>query len=89
MSDEQDWARAFYNPVGVDGRTLVVIRQTPLGFEAVESGWLSYDGSQLTLRLNSGERIITVDELNEMKLVAPSSRIPACDGFDFFRIVGS
>jgi hypothetical protein len=72
------------HPAHVDGRTLIVIRRTTMGYKSLQSGRLSHDGRQLTLVGEHGEIAITDRELAELQPVVPSNQISACRGFDFF-----
>ena len=74
-------------PTIVDGRSLVILRQTKWGFSTVAKGVLEYDGQTLYLADGSDRRIITDAELASFQFVTPESRIKACRGFDLFMIV--
>jgi hypothetical protein len=77
----------MYHPSEVDGSSLVVLRQTRLGFEIVESGILCYDGETLRLEtVPNGWRIIDDAECSNYRYVGPENRIPECQGFDLFVI---
>jgi hypothetical protein len=75
----------MFQPAHVDGRSLVLVRQTRWGYERVESGFLSDDGESLWLEVETGEyRRITDDELSRFLQVTENNRIAPCKGFDFF-----
>ena len=74
-------------PRNVDARSVVFIRHTAIGFEEIESGWLSHDGETLTLRGEHGERQFGKDELAQLRPVAAGNHIAACQGFDFFVLI--
>jgi hypothetical protein len=80
------------SPVGLDGSTLVVLRDASTGFrtrfEIVRCGRLSYDGETLRLKNDSGATVWTLpDELpTGICNVTPANRIPECDGYDLFLI---
>ena len=75
----------MYQPAHVDGRSLVLVRQTRWGYEPIETGFLADDGESLWLEGETGERRrITEDELSRFLQVTGDNRIGPCKGFDFF-----
>jgi len=77
----------IYQGAHIDGRTLVVIRRTWLGYEAVESGRLLFDGVGLCLENENGQRVVGDQEIDTLKLVTAENEIQPCRGFDLFRIL--
>lgn len=75
------------HPSIVDGRSLVVLRQTRAAFSIAEKGVLEHDGESLYLVDGGDSRMITDEELSSIQIVRPDSRIAACRGFDLFLIV--
>ena len=76
----------MYHPAHIDGCTVVVLRPHGLGYAAVESGWLSFDGVELALVTDDTRRTLSDGEVDLLKLVVPGNRIASCQGFDFFLI---
>jgi hypothetical protein len=80
----------MFQPAHVDGRSLVILRRrrTWLGwrFSVVASGLLEHDGEILALVDGESNRVITEQELAEVLLVKPDTRIAECRGFDLFLI---
>lgn len=76
----------MYQPMHVDGRTVVVLRRTWRGHAIVESGRLEFDGDELSLVVGGVERILPSAEIDSLKLVGADNRIPECQGFDLFLI---
>jgi hypothetical protein len=74
------------HPAHVDGRSVVILRQGLRGFDALESGILSYDGRTLSLGEGGSRRTLSDDELKSLMTVAPGNRIPECRGFDSYLI---
>ncbi len=85
--DEQPNDSTFYYPAHIDGCTVVIIRQVRRGFEVVESGRLSFDGTTLWLETQGASREVKDEEINSLQIVVAGNRIPQCLGFDFFRII--
>jgi hypothetical protein len=75
------------HPSIVDGRSLVVLRQSSSAFSIVEKGVLEHDGESLYLVDGDDSRTITDAELSSIQIVRADSRIAACRGFDLFLIV--
>jgi hypothetical protein len=76
----------MYHPVHIDGRSVVVLRKRGLGYLVVRSGWLEFDGTELTLTTEDGRIPFSDEENNGLKRVVADNRIPQCRGFDFFLI---
>jgi hypothetical protein len=79
----------MYQPAHIDGCSLVVLeptnRLTGQQFAVIARGRFSFDGENLTLRLEDGLEIPFSDkELADVKIVHPQSKIPECLGFNFF-----
>lgn len=79
----------MYQPAHVDGRTVIILKPFNGGYRVVESGRLSFDGDSLTLIREDTGRTFAASEVDAMKLVTASNRIPECSGFDFFVIAPS
>jgi hypothetical protein len=79
----------MHDPVHLDGRTLVILRQSSRGFLPIASGELSYDGETLLLIVFGRTRAITSDKLAAIKNVTESNKIRECQGFDLFLIEAS
>jgi hypothetical protein len=76
------------HPIHVDGRALVILRQTGRRFDVIASGRLAYDGESLTLRdTDGGERTISDAELDGFQPVVATNRIRECQGFDLYLLV--
>ncbi|MFN5706712.1 MAG: hypothetical protein ACK48X_01535 [Planctomycetota bacterium] len=75
------------HPSIVDGRSLVVVRQSNWAFSVVVNGVLEHDGESLYLVNGDDSRIITDVELSSFQIVRADSKITACRGFDLFMIV--
>jgi hypothetical protein len=77
----------MWNPVHVDGRTVVVLIQRDSfegGYDVVASGELKYDGQEIRLASEVGSRVISDEELAALQPVTPQNQISACRSFDFF-----
>jgi hypothetical protein len=57
----------MYHPVHIDGRSVVVLRKRGLGYLVVKSGWLEFDGKELTLATSDGSVSFSDDEKNALK----------------------
>jgi hypothetical protein len=55
-----------------------------LGFDVVESGFLSFDGETLWLGDGASRRVFTDGERDSLMPVAATNRIPECRGYRFF-----
>jgi hypothetical protein len=73
-------------PAHVDGRSVVVLAPSILGFRTVESGYLEFDGEVLWLCSGSDRRAFERREQEALMLVTPDNRIAECRGYDFFVI---
>jgi hypothetical protein len=77
----------MWNPVHVDGRTLIVLIQRDSfvgGYDVVASGELKYDGQELRLASEAGSRVVSDEELAALQPVTSQNHISACGLFDFF-----
>ena len=74
----------MYQPIHIDGRSIVVLRKAHLGYRVIESGVLSFDGETLTLGEGNAARVVSDAELGALMPVSSDSRINECRGFDFF-----
>jgi hypothetical protein len=74
----------MFPPAHIDGRTVVILVQEPLGFHLVESGRLAHDGESLWLGEGESTRLFTDEERAALMIVGTNNRIPECRGFDFF-----
>ena len=78
------------SPIMLDGCTLVVLRDRSTGFrtrfEIVRSGRLSYDGTTLRLKNESGTTVWTLpDEVPDgICTVTRENQIPECHGYQLF-----
>ena len=73
----------FY-PAHLDGCSVVVLSNERRGFQFVERGVLSFDGEALSIGDGESRRIFTDLQRDSHIPVVVNSRIPECQGFDFF-----
>jgi hypothetical protein len=76
----------MYQPSHLDGCSVVVLRKGGLGHILVKSGFLEFDGKELSLVTVDGRFPFSKEEVESLKLAVPGNRIPECQGFRFFRI---
>jgi hypothetical protein len=76
-------------PAHIDGCSVVILRQLRHGFQVVERGVLTFDGEKLSLGEGQLQRVFTDNERDSLMPVAANSRIPECQGFDFFVLAGT
>ena len=73
-------------PAHLDGCSVVILQQRDGllgGFDAVESGWLSFDGERLEIESNrdSSRREFTDAEQESLIPVSASNHLPQCAGY--------
>ncbi|WP_092050502.1 hypothetical protein [Planctomicrobium piriforme] len=73
----------MHHPAHIDGRTLVILKPTILGYKIIEKSRLAYDGNELHLIDGQSSRVITDQELAAVLNVTENCQIRECVGFDF------
>lgn len=77
----------MYQPAHVDGRSLIILQRRGHKYSVRASGELLHDGEVLELVGEGQRRVVTDQELASFMDVLPNTRLPLCQGFDFFLIV--
>lgn len=79
----------MFSPTCLDGRSVILLRRTPVGYRALEHGVFSFDGQTLRLGPVETGRTFTAEERHSLYLVGEHCQIAECRHFDFVLFVES